>query len=74
MFSIFKNKQKKEILQALALISQIGINMTVTILGCLIFGNFLDNKLNTSPWLLFLFIILGVLAAFRNLYHMTKKF
>lgn len=67
-------KPTNEILKALSLITQIGINMTLTILGCLLFGNFLDEKLNTSPWFLFLFIILGVLSAFRNLYHMTKKF
>ena len=61
-------------LKALSLLTQVGVSMMVPIIGCLWLGQFLDKKLDTSPWLLIIFIILGVLAAFRNLYMLTVSF
>lgn len=62
-----------KILQNIALISQIGISMLVPIFGCIWLGHFLDTKLHTSPWLLLLFIFIGIFSAFRNLFLLTKK-
>lgn len=62
------------ILKALGLITQIGISMMIPIALCLFLGQYLDEKLGTSPWLLIIFIVLGVLAAFRNLYMLTISF
>lgn len=67
-----KKTGKTTIPQALSLITQIGINMTVTVGGCILLGKYLDDFFSTSPWLLLVFTVLGVLAAFRNLFHMTK--
>lgn len=61
----------KNIARALAMLSQIGISMLVPIFLCMLLGNWLDKKFGTSPWLLVIFIILGVGAAFRTLYMMT---
>jgi ATP synthase protein I len=36
-------------------------------------GYWLDKKLGTDPWLFFVFLGLGIVAAFRNLYIMYKK-
>ncbi len=68
-----KNGQRREIMRALALVTQIGLTLFVTIFIALMLGRFLDGVFNTAPWLLLTFTILGVLAAFRNLYFLTIK-
>ncbi len=63
-----KKKDKRKIASAYSLITQIAINVLVIILGCFFLGKFLDDVFNTSPWLMLLFLILGMLSAFRNIY------
>ena len=64
---------KKNWAPALSMISQIGFLMITPILVCMIFGGWLDRKIGPSPLWLVIFIILGVGAAFRNLFYMTAK-
>ncbi|MCI8624947.1 MAG: AtpZ/AtpI family protein [Lachnospiraceae bacterium] len=66
-------KENRNIARALFLITQLGINMLVTIFLSAWFGSFLDRKLGTSFFLI-VFLILGILAAYRNAYKMTKIF
>ncbi len=61
----------KDIAKALGLITQIGISMFIPIFICLFIGGFLDRRLGTSPWIMIVFIILGVAAGFRSVYMMT---
>ncbi len=68
----FDNEEKRRSVTGLALITQIGISFAVTIGGCIFLGKIIDDWLHTSPWFLLIFIVLGVGAAFRNLFHMTK--
>ncbi len=68
----FDKDEKKRSITGLALITQLGISFAVTIGGCLFLGKLLDDWLNTSPWFLLIFVVLGVAAAFRNLFHFTK--
>lgn len=62
-----------DFLRALSLISQIGIVMALPIIGCIILGNFLDVKFGTGILFLIIFSVLGVGAAFRNLFVLTSK-
>lgn len=64
------NKKSKgaEIAQALSLLSQIGIMMVVSILGCFFIGRFIDNKLNTEPIFMLIFLVLGIGGAFMSVY------
>ena len=39
----------------------------------LLIGDFLDKKLNTAPWLLLLFFILGMVEASRELWKIAKR-
>ncbi len=66
-------KNKREISNALSMVTQIGLTMFFTIFISILFGKFLDDRFNTSPWLLLVFTILGILSAFRNLYDMVIK-
>lgn len=61
----------REFGKAVGMISQIGISMVVPILLCVWLGSYLDKTLETKPIFLIIFVILGVLAAFRTLYMLT---
>lgn len=59
---------KYNYLKDLALISQIGLLMAVPIFLCVFAGIWLDRHFGTDGVFLIIFILLGVLAAFRNLF------
>lgn len=56
-----------------ALVSQIGVMMVVPIVLGVWLGNLMDNKLGTGGLFLIIFILLGVAAAFRNVYLLVYK-
>jgi ATP synthase protein I len=63
----------KKTIKTLGYLSTIGIAMALSIaLGALI-GIYLDGVFGTNPWLSFIFLGLGIAAAFRNLYVLYKK-
>ena len=57
----------------LTLVSQLGFNMITPILLCTLLGVFIDERLNTTPIFFIILMILGVAAAFRNLFYHTSK-
>lgn len=63
-----KKRTGAQIAQMLSLISQLGIMMVVSIFGCFFVGKFIDNKLNTSPIFMLIFLALGVGGAFMSVY------
>ncbi len=67
------NNDKLEIARALALFTQLGINMAICIMLSLFLGNFIDKHFNTYPLFLIIFLILGILASIRNMYYMVMK-
>ena len=58
---------------ALGSVANLGFNMAVCIVGSFAFGHFLDNRLGTPPRLLIVFIIIGVIAAFKLLFEYALK-
>ena len=56
----------------------VGLGMRVVtellagVLGGLVVGWFLDRWLGTSPWLLITLLVLGVAAAFRNVWKLAS--
>lgn len=66
-------KENRPIIKGLVMITQIGISMIAPIfLGALI-GYWLDRLFGTG-FLFLVFLVLGILAAFRNIYKLTKPF
>lgn len=57
----------------LAYLTQVAFLMLTPIIGGVYIGNYLDNKLNSSPWILLICIILGVGTAFMSLYKFVMK-
>lgn len=63
----------KKLFRTLSILSTLGLSMALAIaLGALL-GYYLDEWLGTSPWMLLVFVGLGIAAAFRNLYILYKK-
>lgn len=66
-----KKKSQRDVVRALALVTQLGLNMLVPIVLCFFLGRWLDDVLHTG-FLLPVFIVLGIMAAYRNMYESTK--
>lgn len=60
-------KNYKDMLQNLALVSQIGISVVTPILLGVFAGQFVDRKLNTNYVFSIIFIVLGAAAGFLNI-------
>ena len=72
--SKFSKKEKRDIARGLGLMSQIGITVALCIFFGVLLGRFIDDRLGTSPWFLFIFVIIGCLAAFKAMIDLAKKF
>ncbi len=65
--------KKTNWVSAFALVSQLGFSMITPILICTLIGVFLDDVTGMEPLWVIIWILLGVGAAFRNLFYMTGK-
>lgn len=65
--------KNKRVFRAISMVTQVSISMMVPIFLCVYFGLWLDKKFQTNYWFLIL-MILGFLAAIRNVYYLTKSF
>ena len=70
---IVMNKKEKNILKAFAMVSQISITILVPICLSGWIGWWLDGQFHTQIWFVIM-IVLGIGAAFRNVYYLTKSF
>ncbi len=67
-----KKHYDKSVYRSFVLITQCGIQMLVPICMMTALGVFLDNKLETSFWVIILFFM-GAIAGGQNVYRMGKK-
>ncbi len=54
-------------------VSMIGIQFALSIFAGFAMGYLLDKWLRTFPWLTAIFLILGIIAAFRELFRLARK-
>lgn len=66
------DKEKKTVLRALSMISQLGISVMVPIALCVFVGLKIDKHFNTYWVIPFLF--LGIMAGGRNAYRLAMSF
>lgn len=65
--------ETRKLIRTLGYLSTLGMAMAFSIaLGALV-GYYLDSKFGTRPWLFFIFLGFGIIAAFRNLHIMYKR-
>ncbi len=56
------------------MLASMGMAMVLTTLMGLAVGVYLDKTFGTAPWLMILFLILGIIAGFKNIYTTIKKY
>jgi ATP synthase protein I len=64
---------KRQHWRMMAMASTMGISMVLATVIGLAIGYWLDKAFDTSPWLLLIFLGLGIAAGFRNLYVIGKR-
>ena len=65
------DNETKKMFRTLSYLSTVAMAISIA-LGALI-GYYLDKRFHTEPWLFFVFLVLGIIAAFKNLLFMVKK-
>ena len=68
-----KNNNKKTIGEGIALITQVGLSIITPILIGVYLGNLMDKKLNTGMVFTIVFIIVGALSGFMNLFKFGNR-
>ena len=66
-------KKNKKLTKELAYFSTLGLQIAFAILIGFFFGQYLDGKFGTSPWLTYIFLVIGILAGFRNIGLAIKR-
>lgn len=64
---------EKPLFKQLMETSSIGIHLVVSTFAGLAIGYFLDSFFSTSPWLTIVFLIIGIIAGFRELIRVARK-
>lgn len=60
-------------MRGVTMITQLGIVMITPILICTFIGILVDNMTKKEPLFTIIFILIGVAAAFRNMFYHTSK-
>lgn len=66
-------EKERKLFKSFTMISQIGISMMVPIFLCAGIGWWMDGQFHTQIWFLVM-IFIGMGAAFRNVYMLTRSF
>ena len=70
-------KETKRSLRELAYYSSLGLSVSLALFIGLAVGIYLDRRFETSPWCTLIFLVLGIIAGFRNIaiaIRKTRKF
>ena len=66
-------KDTKRAFRELAYYSSLGLSVSLSIFIGLAVGIYLDRRFETSPWCTLIFLVLGIIAGFRNIAIVIRK-
>ena len=66
-------KETKNLFRELWYYSSLSFSIALAIVIGLAIGFWLDTRYDTSPWFTLIFLGLGIIAGFRNIYLAMKK-
>ncbi|MCL2189432.1 MAG: AtpZ/AtpI family protein [Defluviitaleaceae bacterium] len=66
-------EERKRILRAASLLTQLAIGTIACIGLAIFFGLFLDNRFETSPLFVLIFTFIGIISAFKFMYDTAKR-
>jgi ATP synthase protein I len=53
--------------------SSVGLELGIAVIVGLLGGMWLDNRFGTTPWLMLVFLVLGLVAGFRNVLRAVER-
>ncbi|MCK4623588.1 MAG: AtpZ/AtpI family protein [Desulfuromonadales bacterium] len=69
-----ENKEsRRQLFKSLGFLSGVGISMVAAIFIGLAIGYYLDQWLDTRPWFTLVFLTIGIVSGFRNVYILTAR-
>jgi len=68
-----EKKERRKSARAMSEFAQVGVTMAACIIIGVFLGRFLDRVLGTSPWLLLVFSLLGVISAIKSIFDLAKN-
>ncbi|HJO62616.1 MAG: AtpZ/AtpI family protein [Desulfobacterales bacterium] len=66
-------RETRRLLRELAYFSSLGFQIALSIVIGLAAGIYLDRRFGTTPWLTLIFLGMGIVAGFRNIWITLKK-
>lgn len=66
-------KETRRYIREMAYFSSIGLSVALSIFIGLAIGLWLDRKFDTSPWLMIVFLVMGIVAGYRNIGLAIRK-
>ena len=66
------DEEQSDLMKAIAYFGRVAFTIAACIIICVLIGNFLDRLFGTSPWLLLLFSLIGLVAAFKSIFDLAK--
>jgi len=66
-------RDTRRLLRELAYYSSLGFQIALSIVIGLAAGIYLDRRFGTTPWLTLIFLGMGIVAGFRNIWIVLKK-
>jgi len=66
-------REDRRAFKELAYFSSLGISVALAVFIGLGVGVVLDRKFDTSPWFTLIFLVLGIIAGFRNIALVIKR-
>lgn len=66
-------RETRRLWRELAYYSSLGFQIALSIVIGLAAGIYLDRRFGTTPWLTLIFLGMGIVAGFRNIWIVLKK-
>jgi ATP synthase protein I len=64
---------KRQLIRSLGFLSSLGISMVASSFIGLFIGYYLDKWLGTSPWMTLIWLGIGIISGFRNIFILTRR-
>jgi ATP synthase protein I len=66
-------EETRKYIKLLAMVSTMGLSMVLALVIAITVGYYLDKWFQTSPVFFLIFMVLGIVAGFRNIYVLMKR-
>lgn len=66
-------EDRKELFNLISRFSAIGLEMGLSVVIGLLIGLYLDRRLMTAPWMTIVFLMFGIVAAFKAVIRAAKE-